>query len=72
VKKLARSLLLSALTLLTLPPGILFAPSATAAARPDTSSKKKKTKGQKKIKPHRDRKLKILKGRHGRHKGRPA
>ena len=72
MRKLARSLLLSALTLLILPPGILSVPSATAAARPDTSSPKKKIKSQKKFKPHKDRRVKILKGHHGKHKGRPA
>lgn len=72
MKKLARSLLLSVLAFLTLQPAILFVPSAIAAARPDASSPKKKIKGQKKFKPHRDRRVKILKGHHGKHKGRPA
>lgn len=69
MRKLARSILLLSLTLLAVQPGVLFVPRASAATPPKASSK---DKSKKKIKQHKYKKLKILKGRHGKHKARPA
>lgn len=67
--KMLRSILLSALALLIVQPGVLFVPPVAAAARPDTSPQKK---SKKKVKQRKFKKLKVLKGRHGKHKGKPA
>ena len=72
MNKLARGVLVFVMTVLTAQPAILFAPPASAAAAPAAASSKK-DKNKKKIKhKYKNKQLKILKGHHGKHKGRPA
>jgi hypothetical protein len=74
VKKLFRTAILSAMTLLSIQPATLFVRSTNAAAVPKDGSNNKKRKKSKfkpaKFKPR--RKEKFLKGHHGKHKARPA
>jgi hypothetical protein len=66
VRKLCRTALLSAIAWLSIQPAILFVPTVSAAEVPAAASKvKKKTK-------YKNKKQKILKGRHGKHSRRPA
>jgi hypothetical protein len=66
MRKLCRTALLSAIALLSLQGATPFLPSASAGAVPAAASKAKK-------KPkYKNRKQKVLKGRHGKHNRRPA
>jgi hypothetical protein len=66
MRKLCRTALLSAIALLCIQPATLFVPSASAGALPAaTSQVKKKNK-------HKNRKQKVLKGRHSKHTRKPA
>jgi len=68
MKRFCRAALLWTIALLSIPSEVLFVVNASASAIPQTSKSNKK-----KQKKHGDkRKEKILKGRHGRHKGKPA
>jgi len=66
MRKLCRTALLSAIALLSIQPATLFVPSLLAAAASSAASPaKKKSK-------HKNKKQKILKGRHGKHSRKPA
>jgi len=67
MRKLFRTALLSAMTLLFVPSATLFVRIASAAATP-TDRKTTKKKSRRK---YNSKKL-ILKGHHGKHKGKPA
>ena len=73
MSKLCRTAVFFALVLLSIPSAPLFVRSASAQAASEAGSKPK-IKKQNKHKPRArtNRKKLILKGRHGRHKTRPA
>jgi hypothetical protein len=66
VRKLFRAALLSVIAILSIQPAILFVPGVYAGAVPAAASPAKK-KNKYKVK-----KQKILKGRHSKHRARPA
>jgi len=69
VRKLSRAALWIVIGLLFLSPATLLIRGAAAGAVPQVSNP---TKGKKQKKRKIKRKEKILKGHHGKHKGRPA
>ncbi len=69
VKTFWRTALLSAMTILSIQPAVLFVPSVYAGAVPAAASHAKKKNKLKKLKM---KKQKILKGRHVNHKHKPA
>ena len=66
MRRLWHAALLSAMAMLFIQTATFFVPSASAAAVPAAASRAKKKTKQK------NRKQKILKGRHGKHAGKPA
>jgi predicted Abi (CAAX) family protease len=71
VRKLCRTTLLSVIAMLSLQLAILFVPRVFAGAVPAPTSAAKKKAKFKRTK-YKAKKQKILKGHHGRHRGKPA
>ena len=69
MKAFCRLALLSLIVLLAVPPASLLVPVASAAAPAADATAKKKNK---KFRAKKNRKEKILKGRHNSHKKKPA
>jgi hypothetical protein len=69
VRELCRTALLSLIVLLTVPPASILVPTASAAVPAADATAKKKNK---KFRAKKNRKEKILKGRHNSHKKKPA
>jgi hypothetical protein len=67
VRKLRLIALLSAMEIISIQPAVLFIPHVYASAASVKASPSKTKK-----KPRKARKQMVLKGRHGKHKGRPA
>jgi hypothetical protein len=67
VRKLRLIAFLSAMEIISIQPAASFIPHVYASAASVNASPSKKKK-----KPRKSRKQMILKGRHGKHKGRPA
>lgn len=70
MRLLRRVVLLFILAGLTLQPG--FLPTGASAAVPQTAAKNRKKSKRKMSKPKQPKREKILKGRHGKHRTRPA
>jgi hypothetical protein len=68
VRKLCRTALLSVIPLLSIQPATLFIPGVSAGAAPAAAQQPKKKNKSK----HKNRKQKILKGRHSKHSRKPA
>ena len=70
MRKFCRTALFSLIALISIPPASMFVTAASAAGLPaaDATAKKK----NKKFRMKKNRKAKVLKGRHNSHKRKPA